>query len=51
MLNMEEDQKTIQPVVKVRKDWDKAFEKMALSSDNKLLIVDIFDDENLKEWK
>jgi antitoxin MazE len=51
MLNMEVDQNTIQPIAKVRKDWDKAFEKMALTGDDDLLIADFFVDENLDEWK
>ncbi len=51
MLNTEEDQNTIQPVIKVRKNWDKAFEKMALSGVDNLLIDDIFEDENLDSWK
>jgi antitoxin MazE len=50
-LIMEDDQIIIKPVSNPRKDWDKAFEKMALSGNDHLLIDDIFEDENLDEWK
>lgn len=33
-----------------RNGWEKAFQKMHENGDDKLLIDDIFDDENLEEW-
>ncbi len=33
-----------------RKDWEKSFQKMHENGDDKLLISDIFEDENLEEW-
>jgi len=34
-----------------RKAWEKAFKKMAENGVDILLINDVFDDENLEEWK
>ena len=34
-----------------RKGWAKAFKRMAKNGDDKLLIPDVFEDENLEEWK
>ncbi len=33
-----------------RKGWEKAFKKMHENGDDKLLISDVFDDENFDEW-
>ena len=33
-----------------RKGWEKAFKKMHENGDDKLLMADIFEDENLEEW-
>lgn len=41
----------IKPLSKPRKGWDKAFKEMNASEDDKLLIDDVFQDENLEEWK
>ena len=40
----------IKPLSKPREGWEKAFEAMNENGDDKLLIEDIFDDENLEEW-
>jgi antitoxin MazE len=40
----------LKPKVEPRKNWEKAFKKMRKNGDDKLLIDDIFDDENLDEW-
>lgn len=40
----------LKPKVEPRKNWEKAFKKMHENGDDKLLIDDIFDDENLDEW-
>lgn len=50
-LIMDKGQIIIKPISKPRKGWEKAFEKMAKSGDDNLLIDDVFDDENLEEWK
>lgn len=34
-----------------RKGWEKSFKKMHDNGDDKLLIPDIFEDENFDEWK
>jgi antitoxin MazE len=48
---LEKGQIVIKPLSKPRKGWEKAFKKMAENGDDKLLINDVFDDENLEEWK
>ena len=34
-----------------RKDWESAFKEMHENGDDKLLIDDVFNDENFDEWK
>lgn len=41
----------IKPMSKPRKGWDKAFKDMNASGEDRLLIDDVFQDENLEEWK
>ena len=48
---LEKGQIVIKPLSRPRKDWEKAFKKMAENGDDRLLINDVFDDENLEEWK
>ena len=50
-LIMEKGQIIIRPLSKPRKGWEKAFRAMNENGDDKLLIPDIFDEENLEEWK
>ena len=50
-LIMDKEQIILKPIAKPRDGWEKAFKKMAKSGDDNLLIDDIFDDENLEEWK
>jgi len=50
-LIMDKDQIILKPVSAPRKGWEKAFEKMAKHDDDKLLIDDVFNDEDLKESK
>lgn len=47
----EKGQIVIKPVSLPRKGWDKAFMEMSENGDDKLLINDVFEDENLEEWK
>ena len=41
----------IKPLAKPRKGWDKAFMEMHANGDDKLMMPDIFEEENLEEWK
>ena len=41
----------IKPLAKPRKGWDKAFIEMHANGDDKLIMPDIFEEENLEEWK
>ena len=50
-LILEKGQIVIKPLSRPRKGWEKAFKKMAEKDDDRLLINDVFDDENLEEWK
>jgi len=48
---LEKGQIVIKPVSKPRKGWEKAFKEMSVNGDDRLLINDVFEDENLEEWK
>jgi len=50
-LTLDDDQIIIKPLSKPRKGWDEAFKEMAKNGDDRLLFNDVFDDENLEEWK
>jgi antitoxin MazE len=50
-LIMEKGQIIIKPMSKPRKGWEKAFKEMNENGDDKLFIADIFDEENIEEWK
>ncbi len=41
----------IKPLAKPRKGWDKAFMEMHANGDDQLIMPDIFEEENLEEWK
>lgn len=41
----------LKPKSEPRKGWEKAFEEMHTSGDDKMLMNDIFVDENFEEWK
>ncbi|WP_031445648.1 AbrB/MazE/SpoVT family DNA-binding domain-containing protein [Arenibacter algicola] len=40
----------LKPITIPRKNWDKEFKKMNDNGDDKLLMNDVFEDENLEEW-
>jgi antitoxin MazE len=40
----------LKPKKEPRKDWEKSFKQMHENGDDKLVMSDIFDDENLDEW-
>lgn len=46
---LKEDSIVLKPIPKPRKGWDVAFEKMAKYGDDKLLIDDVFEDEEFEE--
>ncbi len=50
-LILEKGQIIIKPLSRPRKGWEKAFMEMNANGDDKLLIPDIFEDENFEEWK
>ena len=49
-LILEKGQIILKPIASPRKDWEKEFRKMSKNGDDKLLMNDIFEDENLDEW-
>ncbi|ADR21741.1 peptidase [Marivirga tractuosa] len=50
-LILEKGQIIIKPLSKPRKGWEKAFKEMSDNKDDSLLFNDVFEDENLNEWK
>jgi antitoxin MazE len=40
----------LKPINKPRQGWDEAFKQMHQNGDDKQLIQDVFEDENLEEW-
>jgi antitoxin MazE len=50
-LILDKGQIIIKPLSKPRKGWDKAFMEMQANGDDKLIMPDIFEEENLEEWK
>ena len=50
-LIMGKGQIIIKPLSRPRKGWEKAFKEMSENGDDKLFIADIFNEENLEEWK
>ena len=50
-LILEKGRIILKPVSKPRQGWEESFQKMHANGDDNLLIDDIFNDENLEEWK
>ena len=50
-LILEAGQIIIKPTSKPRKGWENKFKEMAEKGDDKMLFDDVFEDENLEEWK
>lgn len=50
-LVLEHDHIILKPIASPRMGWDSAFQQMNENGDDKLLIDDSFEDENLEEWK
>ena len=49
-LLLEKDFIILKPKTLPRKNWEKSFKKMHDKGDDKSLIADFFEDENLEEW-
>lgn len=49
-LILEKGQIILKPIVSPRKNWEKEFKKMNANGDDRLLMNDVFNDENLEEW-
>lgn len=47
---LEKDQIILRPIEEPRKNWDIEFKKMRLNDDDRLLMNDVFEDENLEQW-
>lgn len=47
---LEMGQIILKPIELPRKNWANAFEKMHNEDDDKMLINDVFNDEDLEEW-
>tara|TARA_B100001146_G_C16019144_1_gene364312 strand:+ start:151 stop:396 length:246 start_codon:yes stop_codon:yes gene_type:complete len=47
---LEKGQIILKPIDKPRKNWEQAFKKMHQNGDDKLLLNDVFEDENIEEW-
>ena len=50
-LILDKGQIIIKPLARPRKEWEKAFMDTHANGDDKLFIPDVFEDENLEEWK
>jgi antitoxin MazE len=50
-LILEKGQIVIKPLSRPRKGWENAFKEMSENGDDRLLFNDVFEDENLEEWK
>ena len=49
-LILEEEQIVLKPIDLPRKNWEKEFKRMRSEKDDRLLMPDVFEDENLDEW-
>ena len=47
---LEEGRIILIPIETPRQNWEAAFEKMSIEGDDKLLMNDVFNDENFEEW-
>jgi antitoxin MazE len=50
-LILEKGQIVLRPTSTPRKGWEKSFKEMNDNGDDRLLFSDVFEDENLEEWK
>ena len=47
---LEKGQIVLRPINNPRENWEKAFEDMRENNDDRLLVNDVFEDENFEEW-
>lgn len=47
---LEEGRIILIPIETPRQNWETAFEKMSIEGDDKMLMNDVFNDENFEEW-
>ncbi len=47
---LEMGQIILKPIETPRQNWEIAFEKMSKEGDDKMLMNDVFNDENFEEW-
>lgn len=47
---LEKGEIILRPITSPRKNWEKEFRRMSENGDDKLLMNDVFEDENLEEW-
>lgn len=47
---LEKSEIILRPITSPRKNWENEFRKMSENGDDKLLMNDVFEDENLEEW-
>ncbi|MFM7017366.1 AbrB/MazE/SpoVT family DNA-binding domain-containing protein [Flavobacterium sp.] len=47
---LEMGQIILKPIESPRKNWESSFEKMNKEGDDKMLMNDVFNDENFEEW-
>ena len=47
---LEMGQIILKPIEEPRKNWETAFEEMNKKGDDKMLMNDVFNDENFEEW-
>lgn len=50
-MTFEQNRIVLTPKSNPRNGWEKAFMQMNATGDDKLLIDDVFEDENFDEWK
>ncbi len=50
-LILEKDCIILKPKARSRKGWEQAFSNMHENGDDKLLMEDVFEDEQFEEWK
>lgn len=49
-LILEKGQIILKPIASPRKNWEEKFRTMSEMGDDKLLMNDVFEDEDLEEW-
>lgn len=50
-LILEKGQIIIKPLDRPRKGWEEVFKMMSENEDDRMLISDVFADENMDEWR